>query len=135
MIDLTSTALEVSSTRRCDTEYSEFQAVKNELHRTKAQLEETVNQYESKLKNAEYVIGLLRDEIKAQVKDFKKDAFLEMRKEENVGSLKVEIKELRKEYEEKFKALQEEKMCIKCRAFLRISDSIQSKKNNYKYLY
>ena len=71
-IDLTSTILTPSNSTK-NNSFLEIQRLKDDLHRSQTQLNETVKSYESKLKEAESLINLLRNEIKGQLKEFKNE--------------------------------------------------------------
>lgn len=134
-VDLTSTILDMP--KRSDRGQSELEIVKKKLQHAENHLTEITIAYENKLKNAEFIIELLRDEIKGQLKGVKEEILTQrfQQSENNSAQWENRIEALKSEYEEKIKRLQKEKLCTKCKAFLEISKGINEKKKFYKYLY
>ena len=133
-IDLTSTILDANSVRT-ETEFDEIQHARSELSRVRAKLTATIQSYENKLNNAEYIIDLLRGEIKGQLKSFRDDILNHKEQSNNSTHWENKLEVLKQAYEARIKQLEYENLCTKCKAFAKVSDDIQEKKDIYKYLY
>jgi RNA polymerase-binding transcription factor DksA len=128
-LDLSSTILNAQESSQS----FQLQSIKNELSHSKMELVDTIKSYENKLKNAEFIINLLRDEIKAQFKDFKKE--VSETQDSQVKALRSEILEIKSSYEQKIKKLENQKLCVRCKAFVEVTEDIRGKKELYKYLF